>query len=186
MGKISTTAIWSERQPKSSIPGSEEWMFSSAGKFLLGQNFSMCGVLSVDWFYHKVLLLCCHRVDLMHCGHCYEDSMTESLWCDHNKETRFVLCEGIAGWAKKGYVTARVSRLLNTGNSVQSKEWHNRKNNALGKNMHWRMYQTRQEMLWKHGCPASIMRNSVFYVCSAGKQKHNTDFVWSNLSLKGA
>lgn len=28
------------------------------------------------------------RVDLMHCGRCYEDSMTESLWCDHNKETR--------------------------------------------------------------------------------------------------
>lgn len=28
------------------------------------------------------------RVDLMHCGRCYEDSMTESLWCDHNKEMR--------------------------------------------------------------------------------------------------
>lgn len=47
----------------------------------------VCSPLT-DFFVLKVLLLCCHRVDSMHCGHCYEDSMTESLWCDHSKEMR--------------------------------------------------------------------------------------------------
>lgn len=101
---------------------------------------AVCSQLT-DFIVLKVLLLCCHRVDSMHCGRCYEDSTTESRWCDHSKEMRFVCgARTRYGRPRRGMSRAGFSGCSTLGipglqlkKALQPKEWHNRKNNALGK-----------------------------------------------------